>query len=429
MNHLDDNDIIDIVSSLQKGRPPSENPGIVGSWRDHLSQIRPDLRESLRQPGIIEAALACLKQVPEQELCRVRFQEEWQRYGYCLSAVGRHAEALVLYESLYERLLAIENASVGRHPNSTSTRKGQNMARRIGKGTCLISISHEYQYLGCPALALRFAALAACEDATARRGIIDPETGAYDMLVRVFGVPLGQLEAFFTKVFNRVRKDRSAARFPEWLLQEVSPSWAIGAPSSQEVNRLNRYVVSKPYVRYLMSKLWAKDGKALETLSGYLISAMPGARVAVREKTKSGSDLDLVCEVDASHTDFRQELGRYFICECKDWKRTVNLTHVLKFCRVLDSVKARFGILFSRRGISGEGTDHNSHHELQKLFQDRGIVIISIDRGDLEQVCDGHNLIDIIRRKYQNIRLDLNGKVPGVTRKLSAAHSRKKTQS
>jgi hypothetical protein len=50
--------------------------------------------------------------------------------------------------------------------------------------------------------------------------------------------------------------------------------------------------------------------------------------------------------------DFRSELGRYFVCECKDWKGPADFASMAKFCRVLDSTKSRFGILFSKNGIS-----------------------------------------------------------------------------
>ena len=40
--------------------------------------------------------------------------------------------------------------------------------------------------------------------------------------------------------------------------------------------------------------------------------------------------------------DFRAELGRYLVCECKDWAdRAVDFTAIAKFCRVLDSAKCK----------------------------------------------------------------------------------------
>jgi hypothetical protein len=82
--------------------------------------------------------------------------------------------------------------------------------------------------------------------------------------------------------------------------------------------------------------------------------------------------------------DFRSELGRYFVCECKDWKAAADFTSFAKFCRVLDSTKAKFGIIFTRSGMSGKGQRINAEAEQIKVFQDRGMVIITIDLADLD---------------------------------------------
>jgi hypothetical protein len=43
------------------------------------------------------------------------------------------------------------------------------------------------------------------------------------------------------------------------------------------------------------------------------------------------------------------------LCECKDWTEPADFTAMAKFCRVLDGTKSRFGILFSRSGITDKG--------------------------------------------------------------------------
>ena len=105
--------------------------------------------------------------------------------------------------------------------------------------------------------------------------------------------------------------------------------------------------------------------------------------------------------------DFRSELGRYFVCECKDWDEPADFTTMAKFCRVLDSVKSRFGILFSKSGIFGEGKTKYADREQLKVFQDRGMVIVVIDGKDLELISEGENFINLLRTKYERVRLDL----------------------
>jgi hypothetical protein len=106
--------------------------------------------------------------------------------------------------------------------------------------------------------------------------------------------------------------------------------------------------------------------------------------------------------------DFRSELGRYFVCECKDWSDAADFTTMAKFCRVLDSFKAKFGILFSKSGISGQSGSAFAAREQLKIFQDRGIVIVVIDLEDLESVAAGLNFISLLRTRYESVRLDIS---------------------
>ena len=111
--------------------------------------------------------------------------------------------------------------------------------------------------------------------------------------------------------------------------------------------------------------------------------------------------------MEGFEVDFRSEMGRYFVCECKDWSKPTDFTTMAKFCRVLDSTKSRFGILFSKKGISGAEKTTDAEREQLKVFQDRGMVIVVIDEKDLDYVADGGNFINLLRQRYEKIRLDL----------------------
>ncbi len=105
--------------------------------------------------------------------------------------------------------------------------------------------------------------------------------------------------------------------------------------------------------------------------------------------------------------DFRSELGRYFVCECKDWKDSADFTTMARFCRVLDSFKAKFGILFSKSGISGKSRAEYAAREQLKVFQDRGIVVVVINLEDLNRLAEGYNFISLLRTRYEAVRLDI----------------------
>ena len=136
------------------------------------------------------------------------------------------------------------------------------------------------------------------------------------------------------------------------------------------------------------------------------MSLIPGCRAYLRKRSRS-TDYDVVGLLEGPAFDFRSEFGRLFVCECKDWKKRANYTTMAKFCRVLDSVKSQFGILFSREGTSGVRNTDNAEGERYKFFADRGIVIVVVTKSDLERVADGANFLSMLRLKYEEIRLDL----------------------
>jgi hypothetical protein len=160
------------------------------------------------------------------------------------------------------------------------------------------------------------------------------------------------------------------------------------------------------YIQRLVSQIGDGSGKRLELLAKYLLSCMPGCRTS--GPGRSGThQYDLVCSMEGPELDFRSELGRYFVCECKDWSSPADVRTMAVFCRVLDAVKSRFGILFSCENITGGGKGRDAELEQLKIFQDRGTVIVVIDRIDLDVLGRGASFISMLRRKYEKVRLNL----------------------
>ncbi len=186
-------------------------------------------------------------------------------------------------------------------------------------------------------------------------------------------------------------------------MQELDQDWIVEVPSPNEASY---YIINHLYTQHLINNLGEPTGKTLERLADYLLFCMSGCRTSRRDRTKS-TDYDVVCSLQGPDIDFRSELGRYFVVECKDWKDPVNFGTFAKFCRVLDSVKSRFGIIFSKHGITGEEKNSAAEREQLKVFQDRGMVIIVVNEADLDYVANGGNMIALLKRKYEKVRLDL----------------------
>lgn len=314
-------------------------------------------------------------------------QRIWELVGLFFFNSKRFHEALGVFSGLYNHMNKVQIGTSRPH-----------------KGMPLVWMSECFDHLGFPVHSKRYLMLTLCEDSLRDGGSILPnESGVYFRLVWHKGLSDKQVQDYAHQVFNLYNSNQKKAQFPEALLQSLDDAWQTDFPSGFEASS---YWVNTSYAQYLLKNLGDGTGESLELLAQYLMSCMPGCRTQRRAPSWS-TDYDIVCSMEGPDVDFRSEFGRHFICECKDWNKPADFTAMAKFCRVLDSIKSRFGILFSKNGISGTGGTQNAAREQLKVFQDRGIVIIVLDRSDLEKVAAGSNLITLLRQKYESIRLDL----------------------
>jgi hypothetical protein len=355
---------------------------------EELKKIDPNLPPILEQILGTGDAVAKLVGQLVQMYPVDNFGEEnatsWELCGSFFRSMMRFHEALFVYWRLYLHLLDVQ----------------QHEGRWRPKGTPLIWMSECFFQLGFYVHANRYVMLAHCDDALDASGILNPNLGVYWRAVSRHSLSDVELERYSAKFFESSKAHSDERFFPEALLQRLddNDSWLTALPSPQEAFY---YLANPRYTRWRLDQLGTSQGHALEYLAQYLMSCMPGCRAKRRVRSRS-SEYDVVCAMEGLDVDFRSELGRHFVCECKDWKSPANVTAIAKFCRVLDSTKSRFGIVFSKRGISKA-----AEHERRKLFLDRGIVIVSIDEATLGAITAGTNLIGILRKDYEDVRLDL----------------------
>jgi hypothetical protein len=315
-------------------------------------------------------------------------QRAWELVGLFYKNQGRFQEAIPIFYALYDQILAEEE------------RTGE----FYHKGMPLVWISDCYSALGCRMLAKRYLMLTLVEDAIGEEGVISPEKGGiYFRLVWLHGLPDADLKKYATEIFQRYQEHPNESIYPEYLLQDLDQRWIQELPTSEEILV---YRANIRYIRYLIGRLGEPTGQVLERLADYILSCMPGCRTARRLRSRS-TDYDVVCSMEGLDLDFRSELGRYFVCECKDWIKPADFSTVSKFCRVLDSTKSRFGIVFSKDGLTGKGKATDAEAEQIRIFQERGIVVVSFDQTDLDYVAEGGNFITLLRTKYEKVRLDL----------------------
>jgi hypothetical protein len=326
---------------------------------------------------------------PEQVVNGSNQQRIWEVTGlYYFNQNERYFESIGIFLALYRHMLEAQRQS----------------GQRVHKGMPLLWIAECFARAGYTVLRKRYLMLALCEDAITGQGAIAPaSTGVYFRLVWRLGMTDAALKNYASQCNRLATEDATAAQFPEWVLQNFDQDWMTEFPTPMEANV---YLANNFYLNALLVKLGSSQGIALEQLAEYVMLCMPGCRTARRKRSRS-TEYDLICSMEGFDVDFRSELGRYFVCECKDWNKPADFTTMAKFCRILDSVKSRFGILFSKAGISGAGETRFAEGEQVKVFQDRGMVIVVIDERDLNQVASGANFVNILRKKYERVRLDL----------------------
>ncbi len=339
----------------------------------------------------------------------------WWHVGQAYRAIGRVWDAVTVFDAMYEQYLDME---AGVEPNG-----------RLNKAWATFELSECFAALGCPAHAERYLLLSVCEEAAVRSqesGGLSPQTfcklGTYRRL-RSRGWTQERFERLFSLAAQEAAEEpvlgghapaRPLSWFPEWILQGVLRSGqattSIPAPLEAPLYRVNRRYVDQ--LRAMVGREQpASRGHALEHLAEYLLSSIPGCRTVRRTKTYS-SDLDVVCSMAGTDLDFRADFGRYFVVECKSSEGRADVTDVLKFSRVLDSLKCRFGILFAWNGVtqaaSKEGEPRYALREELKLFLDRGIVLVVITKDHTRRVAEqGESLLGLLREEYERVRFDV----------------------
>ncbi len=359
---------------------------------DLKGRLPKSLREKLLQPHAADELVKELPSLlpPASLAGDTKDRRTWEMVGLLYVNLGRHHDAIAIFRAMLNQMYTQQEGS----------------SAFVHKGVPLVWLADCYQALGYRALSKRLLMLTLCEDAIASGGPINPPgTGVYHRLVWQFGLPHKQIQTYADQMAKLALKGGEYKLFPESVLLDLDQEWQTEIPSTQEATQ---FVSNMFYIRHLMNALGDGTGVPLERLAHYLMSCIPGLRVARRERSSS-TDYDLVCAVDGVDLDFRADFGRYFVCECKDWSNPVNFTSFAKFSRVLDSVKARFGVIFSKEGLSGSARTTDAVREQLKVFQDRGLVIVALDKDDLAALADGKSLIAILRRKYEEVRLDLRG--------------------
>jgi hypothetical protein len=280
----------------------------------------------------------------------------------------------------------------------------------IHKGYPLAFIRDMYMLLNYRVLAKRFAMLTLIEDSIGDKKDIGKlkknEAGIYFRLSFYHGMPDREIDRYFKEI-NRIylKRNEHIKMFPERILQELDTHWMLEFPEPSESLM---YTVNTQYIEQILYKVDHDDRKGLEleVLADYLLSSIPGFRTKRRMRSES-TDYDVLCALEGLDKDFRSELWKYILVECKNWNKPADYSVISKFISTIESTRCKAGIIFSKKGITGNKNDKYARREVIKVYQRNGITLIVVDRNDLKKVAEGSNFVEMLRHKYEVNRFDL----------------------
>lgn len=159
----------------------------------------------------------------------------------------------------------------------------------------------------------------------------------------------------------------------------------------------------------------ALKGKALENLVHFLLNNSGNVYTIYRNLHTCTNEIDDFVELNAKgltcfkhgQLDFK---GTSFLCECKNYQGTVDVTYVGKFCHLLQASGKRLGVLFSVHGITGEDWKDASglikkFHLLKEDPQQR-YYVIDFNMKDFKEILYGQTFYKIIKAKCRALETD-----------------------
>lgn len=190
-----------------------------------------------------------------------------------------------------------------------------------------------------------------------------------------------------------------SSRFPENVLVEfILSNPEYGFWLTQRTSIIE-YPISTAYFRAIRAELEQaidketdNQGKVFEDLATYLMLLIPNwipqRNVRPREQA---FEHDIIVTNMMSPDNLEVDLyGRDFLIECKYVNRTVSANEVGYFLHRMHLTHTRFGIIFTRDGITGGDEDKYAQNQIYRAYQQDKRICIVIKDLDLDLLEPGN---------------------------------------
>lgn len=125
--------------------------------------------------------------------------------------------------------------------------------------------------------------------------------------------------------------------------------------------------------------------KTLEDFARFLLTSSKVLTPKYGNVRTKSSEIDLICEcVEGSWV--REIYGRFALVECKNWAKPVGADSVRDFSSKLRDAEVRLGLLFSRKGITGEHKGTDARYEIQTLRSKSQVHVLVVSEEDWREL-------------------------------------------
>lgn len=152
--------------------------------------------------------------------------------------------------------------------------------------------------------------------------------------------------------------------------------------------------------------------KSLEGLAKLLLEGMPFLSFRYSNLRTASSEIDLVFRYRGFEvTTVFDELGCYFLVECKNWKEPVGAKHVRDFIGKMQSSRVKLGVLVAPEGVTGQAESADALREIHKTYDKDGLFVVVIAEEHLESVKRGENFYELLEYEIESIRFDFVARI------------------
>jgi len=319
----------------------------------------------------------------------------WENVGLHFVNNKRFFDAIIVFQRLYEHMCEAE----------------LDIGDWIHKAMPLVWIRDCHKILGHRWLSTRYLILTLIEDSIREQGKITPgEGGIYHRFCMEDGYSDKYFRELSENAYDEYNLNKELGIFPEYILLQLKIDYLR---SSATIHESDNYEVNKVFAEHLLKKIEEegidKTGRLLETFASYTLGCIPGFHVEERKTTKE-YHFDGFLRIKGEYSDFRSDLGFYILVECKDWNKRIGVEEIGYFAHKLSVHDCNSGIIFSKFGITGEGSKKDDLYgvrTISKSYHHLGKNIMILKFDDFKNAAKGENLIGILREKYENVRFDL----------------------